>query len=522
MTHLPDQCQNPDPQALQRNWGRSARLFSDEAVESDLRRRTVRGGMTTIGAQAFRFLFVRIGSTMVLARLLSPEQFGIIGMVMAIVAFVSLFRDIGLSMAIIQQPKITRGQVSSMFWVTLLVSVLAAFVTAAMAPLLVWFYAREELFWVTIALAGAVLLGGPTMMHMALLRRQMEFGLIATIEIAAMVLGVGAAILTAWLGWEYWALVLQIVVASVATLAAAWLATGFVPSPGLDLGGIKSMLKFGGNLTGFNLVNFFARNLDNVLIGWRSGAADLGLYSKAYQLLLLPVTEINLPIAAVALPALCRLQHEPERFRSFYQKALLLATSIGMPVVAFMIAATEQVILFIMGEQWLEVIPIFQALGIASFLGTFNFATGWVNTATGRTDRQLHWGIFWAIATVTGILVGLPFGAVGVALGLSISALIARPFGLWYCFRGSPISIQDFFAAIWRPAIASGIAGAVTWGLAHRVDQWPLVVQLALLGSVFGLLYAMAWLGFPGGRRAFIEIRLALLSRGNLPQRKSS
>ncbi len=179
------------------------------------------------------------------------------------------------------------------------------------------------------------------------------------------------------------------------------------------------MLAFGGNLTGFNVVNYFARNLDNILIGRYWGVEPLGLYSKAYSLLMLPLQQINAPISSVAIPALSRLQNDPEQYRKYYLKAISLITFVSLPGVMFMIVMSENIIRVVLGEQWIKASPIFSVLGISALIQVVLNTNGWLHVSIGRTDRMFRWGIFASFFIVVSFFIGLPYGAIGVATSLS-------------------------------------------------------------------------------------------------------
>jgi O-antigen/teichoic acid export membrane protein len=285
--------------------------------------------------------------------------------------------------------------------------------------------------------------------------------------------------------------------------------------------GVKSMLGFGGNLTAFNVVNYFSRNLDNVLVGWRWGAVQLGYYAKAYTLLLLPLGQINAPISAVALPALSRLQNDMDRFRAYYRKAIGLMVTFGMPLVVFSVIDTEKVISIVLGRQWGEAVPIYRFLGPAAFMGTFNVAAGWVYVSLGRTDRMLQWGVISSTAMVGGFFVGLPFGASGVAIAYSICNVALLYPAMWFCFRGTLMRQYDLWSALSVPAIASILAGIAAYPITRAAMPGPRLVALFIDLAAYVVLYAGLYLLLPEGRRRLretIELSRAFRSRAPQPQ----
>ncbi len=482
-------------------------LFDTEHLKTDLRGRSVRGGAVTIAAQGLRFC-LGLGSTVVLARLLTPKDFGLIAMVTAITSFVMLFRDIGLSMATVQREEINHGQISTLFWVNVAISFALMLVTAAIAPVIAWFYGEPCLIWVTLALASVFIFGGLTIQHQALLRRQMKFGILAVIEVSAMVIGVTAGIVAACYGLTYWSLVLMQLATPMAIAIGVWLGCRWRPGLPVRNSGVRSMLAFGGHLTGFSLVNYFTRNLDKLLIGRYWGSRSLGFYSKAYSLLLLPLDQIRAPITAVAVPALSRLQKDPTQYCAYYYRGVLLVAMFGMAIVSFLFVTADKVILTVLGSQWTAVVPIFRILAPAAFVGTFSVATGWVYLSLGNVRRQLWVGIASAIVVCIGFAIGVRWGAAGVAAAFSIYLCSSWPFRTIYCFWGTPLRIGKLMGVLWRPVTTSIMAGLLLFLIdkAFPFADVSVVVRLLLNFAEYSLFYTLLWLLLPGGRRILSSV----------------
>lgn len=481
--------------------------FNTDHLKTDLKQRSVRGGIITIAAQASKFI-LKFGSTVVLARLLAPEDYGLIGMAAVVIGFVEYFKDLGLSTATIQRQKINHQQISTLFWINLGVGCLVALIVAGIAPAIASFYKEPRLEGITQALAINFVFGGLTVQHQALLRRQMQFTSLAKIEIVAMAMGVAAAVISGYYGLSYWALVLMLMITALTNAIGVWLACGWRPGLPRTDSEIGSMLAYGGNLTGFGLVNYFSRNLDNILIGRRWGSGQLGLYAQAYRLLLLPIQQINYPINSVALPTLSSLQTEPEQYSRYYYKAILLITTLGMPIVAFMFAAADDLILLILGKQWLGVVPLFKFLMPAAFVGTFNVAGGWVYQSLGRTDRQFRVGMVMAAINSLIFFISVNWGALGVAKAYGISQPILIMFALNYCYWGTNLKFGDFIKTIFKPALASIGAAVILIGINHFILAIAsnLLLSLSIDCVLYGLLYLMLWLVLPGGKKTLLEI----------------
>lgn len=480
-------------------------FFDTEYLKADLKGRSVRGGAVTMAAQGARF-FLQMGSTIVLARLLTPQDFGLIAMVTAVTGFVMMFKDMGLSMATVQRATIDHRQISTLFWINVILSFCIMLVTAALAPGIAWLYGEPRLTWITLALAGAFIFGGLTVQHQALLRRQMRFGALALVEIISMSVGIAAAIITASYGAGYWSLVVMQLARAISIAVAVWFACDWRPGLPQRRAGVRKMLSFGGNLTASQMLIYIVRHLDKVLLGAVWGAGPLGLYSKAYQLLLLPIQQVNQPLAQVAIPALSRLQHEPNSYRRYYCKGLAFLAMCSMPIVVFALVAADNLILLVLGKQWLQAIPLFRALAPAALIGTLNMATGWVFVPLGRTDKQLRAACFGSIVTITAFCIGLRWGALGVAVAFSSAVLIVRLPQIIYAYHGTPLRLIDLGSVLWRPALACLIAAAAVIGVDVNVSVTNLFLRLLVQGIIFISCYGAIWLIVPGGRDFLREI----------------
>lgn len=480
--------------------------FSTKHLTGNLKQRSVRGGAVTIFAQGSKFV-LQIGSMAVLGRLLTPNDYGLIGMVTPIIGFVLLFKDLGLSTATIQKEEINHQQVSTLFWINIAFSLAVSVLFAAAAPLIASFYNEPRLSGMVLALSTIFLFGGLSIQHQALLKRTMQFTDIAKIEIASVFIGVLAGIVAAWAGLGYWALVIMPLTKVIVITIGSWIICAWRPGLARKDRELSSMLAFGGNLTGFNCINYFSRNLDNILIGQYWGAAPLGLYAKAYQLVLLPIQQINVPINSVALPMLSRLQGEPKKYAAYYYKFILAIVFLGMPIVAFTFAVTDKLILFVLGEQWLEAVPIFQLLVPAAFLGTFNFADAWVYQSLGRTDRQLKIGIVMSTIDILIFIVSVRWGVIAVAAAYGLS----RPF-IWlprlvYCYQNTPLNLKNLALTLFKPTFASIAAALGVMVLDKFLLQeiqlfWALVID----GLVYGILYLGFWSILPQGKQTLMEL----------------
>ena len=314
--------------------------LSVEHLQEDLKGRSVRGGVLSLTAQGAQFL-LQSAATVVLARLLTPVDFGLVAMVTAVTAIAAGFADLGLTEATIQRQEISHNQVSTLFWINVAIGLFFTLVTAAMAPVFAWFYREPRLLGITFAVSLMFLIGGLRGQHNALLRRQMRFSAIAIRDVISYAIAVILAITMALHGAKYWAIVALPLALSFSQMVISWLMVRWRPGmPHRDIE-VRSLINFGGKVAASYVIFNWISNADNILIGWYWGAGPLGLYSRAYNLLMLPLNQINGPAANVAIPAFSRVQDDPELFARYYLRMINLILWSSAPHLWFPIRSRQ-------------------------------------------------------------------------------------------------------------------------------------------------------------------------------------
>ncbi len=485
------------------------RHFRTDHLVDDLSGRTVRGGAVTIFAQVVK-IAMQFAVTIVLARLLKPEAFGLVAMVAVVLTFLETFKDLGLSAATVQRPSITHEEVSTLFWVNAGLGVVAALLMVPLAPFLAWFYDEPELVEITLVLGIGFALSGLSTQHLALLRRQMRFPLLASIQMGAEIVGMAVAVAAAFMGADFWALVVQRLVWSLCMALGSWIFCGWRPGWPGPLASVGELLGFGGHVTGSNLVSLFVRNLDQILIGWYWGAHPLGLYDRAYRILLLPVNNLNAPLFSVAMPALSRLADQPERYRRAYLGMVEKLSMVTMPCAALLVAAPDLVVGLLFGPQWAAATPIVAWLGLAALYQPVTYTCSWLFMTQDRTAEMFRWGMINSALSAIAIVAGLPFGAVGVAASFALTGILVRmPALLWAVSRRGPVRMLDFPRAV----LPSIVASALVVGTVIAVRHLPLLHEqgmgttLTALGGSALLVTLLCFVGLPQSRRALRDVR---------------
>lgn len=429
---------------------------------------------------------------LVLARLLSPYEYGLVGMVAPVLGFLRVFRDAGLYIATIQREKVTPELMSTVFWLNLVIGLAVTVLLIPLAWGLVKFYNIPELRGITLALAIAFALDAVMSQHQALLRRAMRFKTQAIIDITGLLAGVATGIGMAIHGCGYWSLIgLQAATSTVGAIGV-FLAEPWLPGWPQRGTGAGTMARFGRLVTGANLLNYIFRNADNVLIGWRFGPEPLGLYQKAYGLLMLPINQVNAPIGNVAIVTLSRLQTDPERLRRYFIGGYTVIASLALPIVTGATLFASDIIRFVLGEKWTAAIPIFQFLAPAALIGALLNPFGWLYISLGRADRQLRCAVVWCTLVVAAFFAGLRYGPEGVAIAYSgISVVLALPICL-YGLHGTPIRLRDLGEVLLRPALAVVLAGGAMWALKLTLPA----ERPAAIGAIGGCLGLVALYAF--------------------------
>lgn len=465
--------------------------LSTEHLEADLKGRSVRGGLLTITSQGAQFVLQSIG-TVVLARLLTPADFGMVAMVTAVTALPTAFVDLGLTEATVQSKNINHEQVSTLFWVNVSMGLGLTVVVAGLAPLIAWFYKTAALKNISCLLALSFLISGLRSQHDALLKRQMRFLSLAIRDVAAYAIGIAVAVTMAWKGATYWALVALPLIINATQMLLSWMMVGWRPGRPHRDAGVGAMINFGGNVAASYFITAVNRSADNILIGWYWGAGPLGLYSRAYNLLMLPLRQLSGPAVSVAVPAFSRLQDDPERFARYYLRAVNLVMWIGAPVFGFLFVAAEPVIVLILGRQWRAAAPVFQCLAISALAQLLYESTLWLFLSSGRSDRLFKLLRIISPIIIGSFVVGLPFGIKGVALLGSVVMLVLIPVILKFSFRDTTLTLWRLAKAIFCPITLCGVAILLSKLVIHSISSVAIGTQLFVVFLSFAVSYLLS------------------------------
>ena len=451
-------------------------------------------------------LAVQMIATVVLARLLTPVDFGVVAMVTTFSLLLTNFGLNGFTESVLQHEDINHFLASNLFWINLGTGLLLAIGFGAAGSILARFYNDPRVAHVAVGMSVTIFLSSLSVLHLALLKRAMRFSALSANDLCARTISVALSIVLGWAGWGYWALVAGCVVLPLSASVGAWALCPWVPGLPRRADGTGSMVRFAISVYGRFAVNYSTRNMDNLLVGWRFSAFSLGFYKKAYDLFALPATQLVGNISVVAISALSRLRGDQVEYRRYFLGALSVLAFLGMGMSGVLTLVGKDLIRVLLGPKWDVSGRIFTlfAPGIGAML---IYAThGWIHLSIGRADRWLRWGI--VEVTVTGLLflLALPWGPAGIAVAWAVSFWILTIPAFWYAGKPIGFRIGPVVASVWRYILASLVAGLVSAAIIEGVPSLVATsgsigsfAQMVVVSFLFGILYVGVVILLHGG-----------------------
>jgi PST family polysaccharide transporter len=407
-------------------------------------------------------LAIQVVATVVLARLLTPRDFGLVAMVTTFSLLLSNFGVNGFTEALVQREEIDDALASNLFWIDLGGGLLLATGFAAAGSVLAKLYGEALVAPIAAGVSVSIALSSLSVIHLALLKRAMLFSAVAKNDILARAASVVTSICFGWAGWGYWALVLGACAMPLSTAIGAWLMCRWLPGRPRRVPGTGTMLKFATYTYGRFSVNYFARNTDNLLVGWCFGAPALGFYKKAYDLFSLSATQLVASTSVVAVSALSRVKDESAQYRRYLLGAIAVMAFIGMGIAGDLTLVGKDIIRLLLGPGWETAGQIFTyfapGIGIMILYGTH----GWIHLSIGRADRWFRWGMVEWSVTILLFIVALHWGPQGIAVAWCVSFWILTIPAMWYAGRPIGLGVGAIVTVVWRYIVAALLAGAAS------------------------------------------------------------
>lgn len=426
----------------------------------------VNGAIATTIAQIVKIPF-QAASILILPRLLSPEDYGIYYAVVPLISLSLLLHGVGIHQAIIQSPALSRGHVAALFWISTITGILGGALFFLAAPLVAHLlsanwdqsaYADPRVTTLMAACAFFVVWAGVMNIPRAIMNRQMKFGWLAVIDAAGVGLGLLAGIAAAEMGAHYWALAIDYAVTCLVGLLGVWLLVGWLPTDKPDFNGIWRFFRFGGGLMASDILTLASRWGDNVIIGNRMSAAELGNYGQGNRLANTPLERIFLLFERLLLPILSRMVDNAERYRRAYLRIIRQLMLFMVPGTVAVGVTAPILIPFLLGDDWAGAAPIFAWLTIVALHQPVSMTMIFLFTSQRRAADNFIWSLFSVVTSLGAVLIGVQWGAVTAAAAFALSDILLRmPFLWWIVTRKGPIRMRDLYGAA-APFAAAALA----------------------------------------------------------------
>ena len=470
---------------------------TDSSAESRAARSGVLRGVAWKGTSTFFLLATRFVVAMILARLLTPQEYGLAAIAIVLSSLVLIFSDLSLGAALIQRPVLTERDRSTVFWTSAAVGLLLTVVGIALSGPVASFFGQPEVQPLFAAMSVTFLIASLSSTQMALLTRDMNF---RTLELRKMVAALASAavgISLALFGFGPWAIIGQELVVVVVSGVLLWIGCSWRPRFTYSRSSLRDLVGFSGHVFGARLLFYLNRNADNLLVGRFVGAAALGVYSVAYNLMLLPAGQISVPVQDVMVPAFARMQDDVKGLARSWLRANRLVGALTVPIVVGLAILAPEFVRVVLGPKWSSVTPVLQILCWVGLLQSLQGLNGSVLRARNQTNLLFRYSIVVAVASLTAFVVGISWGIVGVATAYAISSTIVEPYYTWLTCRSVDISLWTFARSLGGVAQATAVmAGTLVLGAAILEDRgYSALVRLVILIGVGMVVYlaSLAW-----------------------------
>jgi PST family polysaccharide transporter len=384
-------------------------------------------------------VLTQVGSTIILARLLEPDDFGLFAMMAAVASLTPVVMDLGTRDVAVQKPRLTAGEVSALFWISVSIGIGFALGVMMARSFIADFYHDTRLIDIAAVWTLTFLFSSLSLQHTALLRRAMRFERLNIIEIGSNFVAAAGAIFLAWRGIGYWALVLRPIIASGLYTIGVWVSYPWRPGWPCPWADVRSMLTLGGQITGFSLLDALARSMDRIVLGRIGGASQVGYYNNGFNIYDNAIGIFGIPVHTVAVASLSKLRNMPEDLRHMWESGLQALTFFAMPVVVVLAVVGQDIAVVLLGEQWRLAGELLWIIALRGPAHVIERSHGWLHVVGGHGDRWVRWGIISCLVQLAAIACGAPFGATGIAVAGTIAIYLlfvpaimfsAAPFGL--------------------------------------------------------------------------------------------
>lgn len=430
-------------------------------------------------------------TTVILARLLTPHDFGIVATSMIFVNFAWVIFGLGFGAALIQRPEITEDHLCSIYWVNIAIGALLSASFLVAAPILARVYGEPELNGMIRIISVIFVITSLGSVHSNLLERQLEFRALAKVDVASSWIGALAAIVLARRGWGAWSMGGSMVVISLAGLGASWAFCPWRPRAVFSPRAVKELAGLGSRNAFGQVAEYWVRNVDNLLVGYRLGQAPLGVYTRAYAVMLFPWSRVTSIVARVMLPAFSLIQGDSGRLRSLFLRVARMIALATFPMMLGVFATAPDFTATVFGPQWGEMVPILRILALVGMINSITSLFNSVYLSCNRMDLYLRVSLPIQAFQILGIVVGLKGGIVGVAAGYAATTLATAPIRCYYGGSLLEMGMLKLFSDLRGVLLASVVMAVVVAALGRVVGAGlPAPVRLLVETAAGAAVYA--------------------------------
>lgn len=489
-------------------------VTADAVAPGSLRKTVVRGIAWKAGTQGVAQV-TRIIVAIVVARLLTPHDYGVAGMVLVFSSLVFVFADLSLGAALVQRKTITEKDCSTVFWTSLAAGALFTAGGFALAGPIARFYGVPEVRPLFMALSCGFIITSIATTQSALLIREMNFKALELRQMGGIVVGAVVGITLAERGAGAWAIIGQQLATIVVSSICLWWFSSWRPRFMFSRASLRNLGGFSANVFGTRLLFYANRNLDNLLVGRFIGAAALGAYSLAYSVMLVPFNQIAGPIQEVLYPAFSRMQDDRKRMAEVWIDVNRVVGALSMPALVGLMIVCPEFVVVVLGPKWHSAIPVIQILAWVGLLQSIQRLNSSILQARDRTHDLFVYSIVALAGSVVAFVGGLSWGIVGVATAYAVLSTLLEPYYTWLTARSLDTSMFAFFR---------GLAGVAQATVAMAAVLIP--VRLMLIGAGRGASLTLAVLIALGcvvyvpivlWRAPELRVALALIRRRRSP-----
>ncbi|OKL39875.1 lipopolysaccharide biosynthesis protein [Pontibacter flavimaris] len=434
-----------------------------------------------------QLIFVWFG--IYLARLLGPEAYGLVGMITVFSGFANLFVDFGFSSAIIYDQNLTQKKVSSVFWFNLFIGVVVYLLFFMFSPLIADFYKEPKLILLTRVVTLGLLINSLAGIPNTLLSKNIDFKQKIIAAWIATFLSYGVAFWMAYNNWGVWSLVFQGITSSIINLIFVWRIAKWSPLFHFSWSEIKGLFSYGSGIVGTNLLGYLTRNLDNLLIGKFLGNASLGIYTRSYTLMMLPITNVTNVFKKVLFPAFSIIQNDKEKIALHYLKVIKFIALITFPLMVGLFTVTEEFVMLILGVKWEEAIPVIKMLSLLGAFQSILSLNGIIYNATGNAVKAFKVTLYLNAVLIPSWILGLYLGGLQ---GLVLAYLIVGTLGAIPILYGSLRLVNLDLMDVWRQLDKVVLGCFFIFLVSFLVGKFNLTLEMSLLYKVVfsGISYA--------------------------------